>query len=80
MLVSGPYKNALEKIQKRPTADTLAKKDFLHVLHRAHIPEETIKAADEQLHDPVDQERDGLFLVRNGLDRDQLVSRMGGSP
>ena len=61
-------------------ADKLPKKDFLYVLHRAHIPEETIKAADEQLHDPVDQKRDGIFLVTHGLDRDQLISRMGGSP
>jgi hypothetical protein len=33
-----------------------------------------------QLHDQVDQERDGIFLVTHGMDRDQLVSRMGGSP
>jgi hypothetical protein len=58
----------------------LPKKDFLHVLHRAGIPEETIRAADEQLHDPVDPEKDGIFLMTHGLDRDQLVSRMGGSP
>ena len=80
MPVAGPCKNALEKSTKQSTAAPLAKQDFLHVLHRAHIPEETIKAVDEQLHDPVDQEKDGLFLVRHGLDRDQLVSRMGGSP
>jgi hypothetical protein len=58
----------------------LPKKDFLDVLRRAGIPEETINAAAEQLHDPVDQKRDGIFLVTHGLDRDQLVSRMGGSP
>ena len=62
------------------TAATLPKKDFLRVLRRAGIPEETIRAADEQLHDPVDEERDGTFLVRHGLDRDELISRMGGSP
>jgi hypothetical protein len=62
------------------SAARLPKKDFLHVLRRAGIPEETIKAADEQLHDPVDEEKDGIFLVTHGLDRDQLVSRMGGSP
>jgi hypothetical protein len=28
----------------------------------------------------VDLERDGLFLVTHGLDRDQLMDRMGGSP
>ena len=80
MPVACPRKNTLEKSTRQPTAATLAKQDFLDVLHRAHIPEETIKAADAQLHDPVDQERDGLFLVKHGLDRDQLVSRMGGSP
>ncbi len=80
MSVTGPRKNALEKSPKRPIEATLAKQDFLRVLRRAHIPEETIKAVDEQLHDPVDHERDGLFLLRHGLDCDQLVSRMGGSP
>ena len=80
MPVAVPRKNELEQSPKRPTAATLSKKDFLRVLHRAHVPKETIKAADEQLRDPVDEERDGLFLVRHGLDRAQLVSRMGGSP
>jgi hypothetical protein len=62
------------------SAAGLPKKDFLRVLRRAGIPEETIKAAGEQLHDPVDHERDGIFLLTHGLDCDQLVSRMGGSP
>jgi hypothetical protein len=80
MPVACPCKNALEKSPTRQATVKLKKKDFLHVLRRARIPEETIKAADEQLHDPVDEERDGIFLVRHGLDRDQLISRMGGSP
>jgi hypothetical protein len=80
MPVAGPRENAPEKSPKQPAAATLPKQDFLRVLHRAHIPEETIKTVDAQLHDPIDEERDGLFLVRHGLDRDQLVSRMGGSP
>jgi hypothetical protein len=61
-------------------AATLKRKDFLHVLRRARVPEEIIKMAGEQLHDPVDQKRDGIFLVTHGLDRDQLICRMGGSP
>ena len=61
-------------------AATLNRRDFLQVLRRARVPEEIIKMAGEQLHDPVDQKRDGIFLVTHGLDRDQLVSRMGGSP
>jgi hypothetical protein len=80
MPVAGPRKNALEESPKPQTAARLAKNDFLRVLHRAHIPEETIKAADERLHDPVDQETDGIFLVKHGLDNDQLISDMGGSP
>ena len=75
-MTSGPRKVTAKRSRPR----TVAKKDFLRVLRTAGIPEETIKAADEQLHDPVDEERDGIFLVRHGLDRDQLISRMGGSP
>lgn len=80
MLVTGSCKSPIKKIPQTQTAAKLRKKDFLHVLRRAGIPEETIRAADEQLHDPIDQKRDGLFLLTHGLDRDQLVSRMGGSP
>ena len=58
----------------------IPKKVFLHVLHEAGVPEQTIKATDEQLQDPVDLDRDGLFLVTHGLDSDQLEERMGGSP
>ena len=61
-------------------AATVNRKDFLDVLRRARVPEEVIKLAGEQLHDPVDQRRDGIFLVTHGLDRDQLICRMGGSP
>jgi hypothetical protein len=39
----------------------LAKKDFLQVLHWAHIPEERIKAADEQLHDPSTRKETGYY-------------------
>ena len=61
-------------------AAALNRRDFLQVLRRARVPEEIIKMAGEQLHDPVDQKRDGVFLVTHGLDRDQLICRMGGSP
>jgi hypothetical protein len=80
MPVAAPCQNAIGESPRRQSAVKLKKKDFLHVLRRAHIPEETIKLANEQLHDPVDEERDGTFLVRHGLDRDELISRMGGSP
>jgi hypothetical protein len=56
------------------------KKDFLQILARTGVSEETVNAADAHLRDPIDLERDGTFLVRHGLDRGQLMSRMGGSP
>ncbi len=81
MPVTGPRKVTTEKSpQPQPPPAKLPKKDFLHVLRRAGVPEEIIKATDEQLQDPIDLERDGVFLVTHGLDRDQLMSRMGGSP
>jgi hypothetical protein len=64
----------------RSASSRISKKDFLRILARAGVPEEIIQATDEQLQDPIDLERDGTFLVRHGLDRDQLTSRMGGSP
>jgi hypothetical protein len=81
MPVTGPRKVTTDKSpQPQPPPTKLPKKDFLHILRKAGVPEETIKATDEQLHDPVDLERDAIFLVTHGLDRDQLMSRMGGSP
>jgi hypothetical protein len=66
------------KVPARPAK--LPKKVFLQVLHAAGVPQQTIEATDEQLQDPVDLDRDGIFLVTHGLDRDQLMDRMGGSP
>ena len=61
MPVTGPCKNAPGESPQPQTAAKLRKKDFLNDLRRTGIPEETIKAADEQLHNPVDHERDGIF-------------------
>jgi hypothetical protein len=79
MPVTGPCNNPLKKGPQPRTGAQFPKQEFLHVLRRAGIPQETIKEADDQLHDPVDPVRDGIFLVRHGIDRDQLVSLMGGS-
>jgi hypothetical protein len=79
--MTSPATPAASSTSPQPqTAAGLPKKGFLHVLRRAGIAQETIKMADERLHDPVDQDRDGIFLLKHGLDCDQLVSRMGGSP
>jgi hypothetical protein len=80
MPVTGPRKVTTGKSPQPQPLTKLPKNDFLHILRTAGVPEETIKATDEQLQDPIDLERDGLFLVTHGLDRDQLMDRMGGSP
>ena len=80
MPVSGLCESALKKGPQPLMGANLPKKEFLRVLRRAGIPEEIIKMADGQLHDPIDLKRDGIFLLTHGLDRDQLVNRMGGSP
>jgi hypothetical protein len=79
--LTGPRRETTENGWQLPSRpEKLPKKVFLHVLRTAGVPKQTIKATDEQLQDPVDLERDGLFLVTHGLDRDQLMDRMGGSP
>jgi len=63
MPVTVPRKVTAEKSpQPQPPPTTLARKDFLRILRRARVPEETIKATDEQLQDPIDLERDAVFL------------------
>jgi len=69
-----------ESTQPPSRPATLPKKDFLHILRTIGVPEATIQATAEQLHDPVDLERDAVFLVTHGWDRDELINRMGGSP
>lgn len=75
-----PREVTAEKSPQPQPPTKLPKKDFLRILRRAGVPEENIKATAEQLQDPIDLERDAVFLVTHGLDRDQLMSRMGGSP
>jgi hypothetical protein len=75
-MTSGPRKFTAKRSRPR----TVAKKDFLRVLRTAGIPEETIRTTDEQLQETIDLKRDAVFLVRHGLDRDQLMDRMGASP
>jgi hypothetical protein len=81
MPVTVPRKVTAEKSpQPRPPPTKLPKQDFLRILRRAGVPEETIKATDERLQDPIDLERGAVFLVTHCLGRDQLMSCMGGSP
>ena len=60
--------------------DLRRKADVLEVLRRAGVPEETIRALDAELEDPVDVQRDANLLARHGVTLGLLVDRMGGSP
>lgn len=50
--------------------------DVLHRLGHGHLVEE----AERVLPDPVDYDELGEWAQRHGVTRDELVSRMGGSP
>jgi hypothetical protein len=60
--------------------DLRQKADVLEVLRRAGVPEETIRALDAALDDPVDVQRDANLLARHGVTLGLLTDRMGGSP
>jgi hypothetical protein len=50
--------------------------DVLHTLQRPDIADE----ASRDLPDPVDIDRLAAWMMQHGLSRDEMVSRMGGSP
>ena len=55
------------------------KREIVAVLHRAGF-HEAAEEAQRVLPDKVDLERAADFGMRYGITRDQLISRMGGSP
>jgi hypothetical protein len=57
-----------------------SKSELLRVLRRLGVPETTISAIDTQLPDPVDMDEAGALLQSYGLTRDEVISRLGGSP
>ena len=57
-----------------------SKAEFVHVLHRLGIPEQTIAEIATRVSDPVDLDESGALLQTYGLTRDAIMSRMGGSP
>jgi hypothetical protein len=57
-----------------------SKATLLGVLRRTGFAEETIRAVERAVRDPVDLRRDGNLLAHYGITRDGLVDRMGGSP
>ncbi|HEY6309656.1 MAG TPA: hypothetical protein VIY52_02455 [Streptosporangiaceae bacterium] len=50
--------------------------DVLHALQRPDLADEALK----DLPDPVDVDRLVQWMMQHGLSRDEMVSRMGGSP
>jgi hypothetical protein len=50
--------------------------DVLHTLQRPDLADE----ASRDLPDPVDIDRLVPWMLQRGLSRDEIVSRMGGSP
>jgi hypothetical protein len=57
----------------------IAKQEIIELLRRAGLPE-VAEEADRSLPDPVELERAAEFGARYGVTRDELISRMGGSP
>ena len=50
--------------------------DVLHTLHRPDLADEVSR----DLPDPVDIDQLVPWMLQRGLSRDEIVSRMGGSP
>ncbi|MBV9582547.1 MAG: hypothetical protein JO057_28520 [Chloroflexi bacterium] len=57
-----------------------SKAEVLRVLRRLGLPEATIDDIGSKLSDPVDVDEMATVLQSYGLTRDQVVSRLGGSP
>jgi hypothetical protein len=57
----------------------VAKQEIVEVLRRAGYSE-AAEEADRSLPDMVDLQRAAEFGMRYGITRDELISRMGGSP
>jgi hypothetical protein len=57
-----------------------SKAELLHVLRRIGVPRATIDEIDSKLPDFVDLDDAQTLFQRYGLTRDQIISRLGGSP
>jgi hypothetical protein len=57
----------------------VSKHRVLEIMQRVGLGE-LVRAADRELPDPVDLNRDQALLLKYGLDRERLIDRMGGSP
>ena len=57
----------------------LRRAQVVEMLRKAGLPE-VAEEAERSLPDPVELERAAEFGQRHGITRDELISRMGGSP
>ena len=57
----------------------LTRQHVIDVLHKAGLPEMADKALHD-LPDPVDSEQVAAWAVPYGINMDELINRMGGSP
>jgi hypothetical protein len=57
----------------------LTKHEIVRMLRNAGLPQ-VAEEAEQSLPDEVDLERAAQFAARYGVTRDELISRMGGSP
>jgi hypothetical protein len=57
----------------------IPKQEIVEMLRRTGLPE-VADEADRSLPDPVELERAQEFGARYGIKRDELISRIGGSP
>ena len=59
--------------------ELITKEHVVEVLRKAGLPE-VAEEAERSLPDPVELDRAAEFGQRYGITRDDLISRMGGSP
>ena len=57
-----------------------SKAELLHVLRRIGVPHATIVEIDSKLPDVVDLDDAGTLFQTYGITRDEIISRLGGSP
>jgi hypothetical protein len=57
-----------------------SKAEFVQVLHRLGISDESISEIAAKLSDPIDLDESGALLQSYGLTLDAAISRLGGSP
>jgi hypothetical protein len=66
-------------LTREVVAVQLTRQHMVDVLRRAGLPE-LAEAARRELPDPVDSEQAAAWAVPYGVNMDDLISRMGGSP